>query len=33
MIPAIAAVLFEAFAKGATLAVSVFLILKQNNDP
>lgn len=32
MIPALAAVLLEAFAKGAALAVSVFLLWKQKED-
>lgn len=32
MIPALAAVLLEAFAKGAALAVSVFFLWKQNGE-
>ncbi len=32
MIPALAAVLLEAFTKGAVLAVSVFFLWKQKED-
>lgn len=32
MIPALAAVLLEAFTKGAALAVSVFFLWKQNEE-
>ena len=32
MIPALAAVMLEAFTKGAALAVSVFFLWKQNGE-
>lgn len=32
MIPALAAALLEAFTKGAVLAVSVFLLWRQNSE-